>query len=51
VCACVGAHATLQVGMLRGPAAFTAYMLSKEHAAISIAYIGSLLLTLYCAMG
>mmetsp|Transcript_24767 Transcript_24767/g.64496 ORF Transcript_24767/g.64496 Transcript_24767/m.64496 type:complete len:205 (+) Transcript_24767:109-723(+) len=39
------------VAMLRGPASFFGYMFSKEKAAVSGAYLGSLLLTVYCAMG
>eukprot|EP00038_Savillea_parva_P010776 m.192682 g.192682 ORF g.192682 m.192682 type:complete len:202 (+) comp18720_c0_seq1:387-992(+) len=39
------------VAMLRGPATFAGYMFSKERMVLSAAYVLSLLLTLYSAMG
>ena len=39
------------VAMLRGPASFVAYMFSRERLLLSSIYVGSLLATLYCAMG
>jgi hypothetical protein len=43
--------ALVSVAMLRGPSTFFAYMFSKERAVLSAAYVLSLVLTLYCAMG
>lgn len=43
--------AILSLSMLRGPSKFWSFMLSKERWMFTVAYMLSLIFTLYCAMG